>query len=56
MGAMANLYYYIRELCSDGSIVVGVDADDSLIGAQVFNLLNKLYQNPETWYIYSNYL
>jgi hypothetical protein len=56
MGALANIYYYMKELCKDNSIIVYVDADDALIGAQTFNLINTLFQNPETWYVYSNWI
>jgi glycosyltransferase involved in cell wall biosynthesis len=56
MGALGNMYYYMRTYCSNNNIIVSVDADDALIGAQTFNLLNKLYQNPETWFVYSNYM
>jgi hypothetical protein len=54
MGALANIYYYMKTLCNENSIIVNVDADDALIGAQTFNLINKFFQNPETWYVYSN--
>jgi hypothetical protein len=56
MRTLANVYYYMRTLCNEKSIIVNVDADDALIGAQTFNLFNKLYQNPEIWYVYSNYI
>jgi hypothetical protein len=56
MGAMANFYYYVNKFCEGSSIVVNVDADDALIGAQVFNLLNTFYQDPETWFVYGGYI
>lgn len=34
-----------------------MDADDSLIGKQVFNLVNRLYKkDTQPWFIYNNYL
>jgi hypothetical protein len=56
MGALGNIYYYMRTLCNNNSIIVNADADDALVGAQTFNLFNKLYQNPEVWYVYSNFI
>ena len=46
----------IRNHCGGGDIVFDVDADDSLIGSQVFNLINRLYQKTKKWFIYSNYI
>lgn len=31
-----------------------VDADDWLIGKQVFKIISALYQNADTWAIYFN--
>ena len=44
----------IRNHCEDDDIVVDIDADDALIGSQVLNLINALYQSTEKWFIYSN--
>lgn len=30
--------------------------DDMLIGNQVLKVLNSLYHNPNTWYVYTRYL
>ena len=46
----------IRNHCKSGDIVLDVDADDSLVGSQVFNVINALYQSTDNWFIYSTYL
>jgi hypothetical protein len=56
MGALANMYIGVKKYCPSNSIVVNVDSDDALIGAQTFNILNAIYQNPNTWYVYTRYL
>ena len=34
-----------------------IDGDDALIGKQVFNLYNHIYyNNPDAWFVYSNFL
>ena len=33
-----------------------VDADDSIIGYQVFQVLNAIYKKQSNWYVYSNYV
>lgn len=34
-----------------------IDGDDGVIGFQVFNLFNRFYHNnPEGWYIYTNFI
>lgn len=34
-----------------------IDADDSLIGKQVFNLYNRVYHNnPNVWFFYTNFI
>ena len=38
------MYNAISNKCASGEIVVLVDGDDSLIGTQVFRLLNAAYQ------------
>ena len=30
--------------------------DDMLLGRQIFKVLNVLYHNPNTWYVYTRYL
>ena len=55
-GALANKDMSIRNHCSEGDIVIDIDADDALIGSQVLKLVNALYQHHHSWFIYSNYL
>ncbi len=34
-----------------------IDGDDVIIGKQVFNVYNRIYnKNPDIWFMYSNYL
>ena len=44
IGALANRDSTIKEHCPPGSIVIHMDADDFLLGRQVFNTLNRVYQ------------
>lgn len=46
----------IRKYCKSGEIVLDVDADDWLIGNQVFKIINVLYQDNELWACYFNNL
>ena len=46
----------IRNHCGEGDVVIDVDADDALVGSQVFKLVNALYQQHDKWFIYSNYI
>lgn len=56
VGALANKDSIIRKYCEKGSIVVDVDADDALIGRQVFNVLNSVFGNKDVWFAYSNHV
>lgn len=56
LGALGNMYIWVRKYCSSDSIVVNVDSDDAVIGAQTFNILNAIYQDPETWYVYTRFM
>ncbi len=57
MGPLANRDSVARNYCPPDSIVTDIDGDDGLIGNQVFNLFNRLYyNNPEAWYVYTNYI
>lgn len=56
IGALGNKDVMIRNYCNEGEIVVDMDADDSLIGAQVFKIINALYHRTDNWFIYSNFL
>jgi glycosyltransferase involved in cell wall biosynthesis len=42
--ALYNRNYGVMTYCRDGDIVVDVDADDWLIGNQVLQLVNSIYQ------------
>ena len=45
--ALENRHISIVDHCQEDDIVIDIDADDSLIGSQVFKLVNALYQkNP----------
>jgi hypothetical protein len=44
MGALANMFFWIRKYCSEESIVMIVDGDDSIIGYQVLQVLNAIYK------------
>lgn len=53
---MGNRDVGTRKFCKDGSIIVELDADDFLIGKQVFNVLNRVYQNNQNiWFLYTNH-
>lgn len=57
MGALGNRDSVTRNFCLSGEIVVDIDGDDAIIGRQVFNLFNRLYNsNPEAWFVYSNFI
>lgn len=42
--AVYNRHYANANLCQDGDIIVDLDTDDYLIGNQVFQLVNTMYQ------------
>lgn len=54
MFALFNRNMAIRQHCLVNDIVLDVDADDYLIGNQVFKLVNKFYQDNSTWACYFN--
>ena len=57
IGANANYDASIKEECPKGSIVVEIDSDDGLIGRQVFNAVNSIYQSPPfPWFVSSNFI
>ena len=56
VGALGNKDMSIRNHCSEGDIVIDIDADDALIGSQVLKLMNALYHQHDKWFIYSNYV
>lgn len=41
---MYNRFYINTEMCKDGDIIIDLDTDDYLIGNQVFQLVNTMYQ------------
>ena len=54
VGSLGNKDMMIRNYCESGDIIIDIDADDSLIGRQVLQVLNTLYQTTDQWFIYSN--
>lgn len=57
LGASSNKDSGIKENCPPDSIVLDVDADDGLVGWQVMNVLNAIYQGEESpWVVYSNFI
>lgn len=55
VGHNANAYFYIKQFCNHKSIAVVIGDEDYLVGYQTFQVINSVYQNPNTWYAYSNY-
>ena len=54
---MKNRHKSIYEHCEEDDIILDVDADDSLIGNQVFKLVNSIYQkNSDKWAVYFNFI
>ena len=57
LGALSNRDSTIKEHCPQRSIVVDVDADDGLLGKQVLNALNRIYQGKDNpWMVYPNFI
>lgn len=54
VGSLGNKELMVRNYCEHDDIVIDLDADDSLVGSQVLQLLNTLYQSTNYWFIYSN--
>ena len=54
--ALGNRYMAIRKYCDEDSIVVDIDADDSLIGKQVLKVVNAIYQDPNVWQLNSAFI
>ena len=62
--ALYNRHYANTKVCRDGDIIIDLDTDDYLIGRQVFQLVNTLYQsgynydgkNEEVWSLYLNFI
>ena len=53
-GALANHWKAVH-LCDDHEIVINLDGDDWLAHDQVFNVINKVYDNPRVWLTYGSY-
>ena len=53
---MINQYYAMHAFCRKGEVVMFIDGDDEIIGAQVFNLYSSVYQSKKANFVYSNYL
>lgn len=49
MYALANRNNGIRNYCGEDDIVLDVDADDVLIGMQVFKFINALFHDENLW-------
>lgn len=41
----ANLFFWPQKLCNPDDIVINVDADDKILGAQALKIVNHLYKN-----------
>ena len=51
--ALGNKDYSIRNFCPKDCLIVDTDADDFLVGQQVFQVLNALYDKKKIWFMYS---
>lgn len=56
MGILGSVDMGIRNHCDEGDIIIDLSPNDSLIGKQVFKLINNFFHQNEKWIIYSNYL
>lgn len=56
VGILANMHLYIKHYCNPSDIVIICDGDDSIIGIQTLNILNSVYKDPNTWFVYSSFL
>ena len=53
--SLYNRHQAITDYCHPADIILDLDADDQLIGSQVFKFFNALYsQHSEAWLIYTN--
>lgn len=55
VGSLANLYKAIW-LCDKNEIVVDLDGDDALANKKVLSYLNKVYQDPNVWFTYGQFV
>jgi len=51
-----NLFHAIHTYCHDDDIIVEVDGDDWLLGKDVFEYLNTIYQTTQTWMTYGGFV
>ena len=56
VGSLGNLYFWSRKYCNDGEIVLSVDPDDSLIGAQAMKVFSAVYRKTDSWVLYTKYI
>ena len=57
VGALNNIADGISRVSGDADdVIVLVDGDDWLAHKNVFAILNKAYDNPNTWLTYGNYV
>lgn len=54
MHALYNRNAAIKDICRKGDIIIDLDSDDWLIGNQVFQIVNSIYQNSDVWACYFN--
>lgn len=47
--ALYNRNFGVVQYCNQGDIVVDMDADDWIIGNQVFQLVNSIYQKGNVY-------
>jgi hypothetical protein len=48
--ALFNRDWANRYVCREGDIIVDLDADDWIIGNQVFQLINSIYQSGKVYH------
>ena len=57
VGISANIDRAVREYCGDEDIVVDINMKGSLVGKQVFQLINAAYQRKsEVWAVWASYV
>jgi glycosyltransferase involved in cell wall biosynthesis len=49
MGALANIYHAIHDLCADEEIVVSLDGDDWFYDSQVLKQIDQVYSTQNVW-------
>ena len=48
-GNLWNHYHYVQKHCEPSDVVVSIDGSDSLIGPNVFTLVNEIYRDGKVW-------